>query len=99
MSTQPKLNQVTQNASKLFAFKDEKSGSYGYPMAQRNRGMMIRELQDIKDSGAQHIWIKHDVDFALYEIGDYDENVAAILPYENKICVGTLADLLSKPQQ
>lgn len=76
---------------KIFVLKDDKSNSYGPPIVEQTRGMLIRSLQEGLSQG-QAIWAKHPQDFTLFEIGEYDPRSGNVELYESKSCLGLVQD-------
>ena len=82
---------------KVFVIKDDKSETYGYPVVSQTRGMFLREIMDRAQDG-QAMFSKHPMDFSIFEIGEYDPDQGAIIPYEVKTCIGLVQDLLGPKQ-
>lgn len=83
--------QQERDRSKIFIFKDDKSKSYGFPIAMETKGMFLRQVQEELQRG-QMIWAKHPQDFSIFEIGEYDVLTGQIFMYESKNCLGLVQD-------
>lgn len=82
---------MNSDKHKIFLLKDDKSATYGPPIVEQTRGMLIRSIQEGLQAG-QAIWAKHPQDFALFEIGEYDVRTGNIELYDNKSCIGLVQD-------
>ena len=80
---------------KLFCVYDSQTTMFGPPILGINKGDVIRQFTVLVNDG-QSQFSKHPMDFALFEIGDYDELTGAIvtLPAPVRICLAN--ELLSK---
>lgn len=76
---------------KIFVLKDDKSRTFGPPIVEQTRGMLIRSIQEGLQQG-QAIWAKHPQDFTLFEIGEYDVRSGNIELYESKSALGLVQD-------
>lgn len=76
---------------KIFVLKDDKSATYGPPIVEQTRGMLIRSIQEGLAQGTA-IWAKHPQDFTLFEMGEYDPRTGNIELYESKSCLGLVQD-------
>ena len=91
------MDKLTSPKQKVFVIKDDKSIVYGSPITAPTRGMFLREIMDKVNEG-QAYFAKHPMDFSLFEIGEYDPDLGAMVPYEVKQCLGLVQDLLGAKQ-
>lgn len=85
---------LEQPYHKVFLLKDEKSNSYGFPIARETRGLFIRDIQEALTEG-RATFAKHPQDFSVFEVGEYDPQTGNIHTYETKNCLGLVQDFRS----
>lgn len=72
---------------KFFTTYDSKVEMYLQPFVMRSRGEAIRSWTQIcNDPKTQ--FNQHPSDFTLFEIGEYDEETGALIPYHAKVSLG-----------
>lgn len=79
----------------VFAVFDKKTAAYMQPIFQMSRGQALRSFMDTveqKDS----LFCKHPGDFALYELGTYDDESGKLASWDPPVFVCEAADLLQK---
>lgn len=80
---------------KLFCVYDSQTTMFGPPILGINKGDVIRQFTVLVNDG-QSQFSKHPMDFALFEIGDYDESTGSIAPVAVPVRIITANELLSK---
>lgn len=64
---------------KIFSIRDAKAEAYMQPFMMQTRGQAIRSFGDhARDVSSQVS--KHPEDYALFEIGEFDDNAGIIKP-------------------
>lgn len=74
--------------SKVYTVYDSKTEAYLKPFFMRTKGEAIRAFQDTVNDESSQFW-KHPEDYTLFEIGEYDELSARMMPNEALIPLGT----------
>lgn len=73
--------------SKFFTVYDSKTEVYLQPFLMQTKGAAIRAFADtVNDQSSQ--FAKHPEDFTLFEIGEYDDSTANMIPYDVKQPLG-----------
>jgi len=80
---------------KLFTVRDSKAEAYFPPQVYATTGEAIRALQ-LNSKNPDSMLGKFPLDYALIEIGEWDEQQALILPYPTPKNVGLVADLVTQ---
>lgn len=78
----------------VFAIKDTKSDSYGTPFFQPTRGLALRMFVDLASDG-QSVISKHPTDFALFEIGSFDQVEGSLSSLGAPEFLGLATDLVA----
>lgn len=70
---------------KIFVVFDSKSEGYGIPFFQRTTGEALRGFTEaVNDPQKQSAVAKYPQDFTLFELGEYDELLGNLAPYNHK---------------
>lgn len=77
---------------KLFAVYDSKAEAYLSPLSFQSRGQAIRAFSD-EAQNPQSMFCKHPADYTLHEIAEYDEIKGQIVPFVNKVSLGSALEL------
>lgn len=85
------MKEIKLENHKIFLLKDDKSETYGPPIVEQTRGILIRNIQEGLEQ-RQAVWAKHPQDFTLFEIGEYDPRTGNIHMYESKSALGLVQD-------
>lgn len=80
---------------KAYAIWDEKASCYLQPAFHPTKGLAIREFTDIVKNPGNPI-NKYPGDFTLFEIGEYDNENAKLLPHPAPISIGTATEFISQ---
>ncbi|WNK13736.1 MAG: nonstructural protein [Microvirus sp.] len=65
----------------VFAIKDRAVNNYGEPMAMPSEQHAVRWFRDIVNSDPKDSAIaRHPDDYDLYQVGEYNEETAALVP-------------------
>lgn len=82
---------------KMFSVLDAKAGIFGIPFCEQRDETAIRAFADaVNDSSNPHnMWNRHPEDFALYQVGEYEDNNGRIEPLEVIRCLVTASALRS----
>lgn len=85
---------------KVYSIRDIKAGTYGTPFFQPQDGVAVRSFIDLS-MNADSVVGKHPEDFELWCIGEYDGDIGLLQPYQDNVCLGVAATLVSAvaPQQ
>jgi len=78
----------------IYSILDNVSGAYGQPQVSQNDGTASRSIKDLmqRDENIRN----HANDYALYRIGEFDDNTGTIVPEEKPqlvIKLGTLKEI------
>lgn len=77
---------------KLFSVLDMKTGVYGVPVFDIRKESVIRSFADRVNMVEQNnMWNKHPEDFALYMVGEFDDETAIIKPLKIECLVSASA--------
>lgn len=79
----------------MFAIRDSKVGAYMYEKFYRSRGEAIRSLT-LAAKDAQSMLSMCPSDYALYEIGSFDDQSGKFIPNDAPEFVVNAADLVEK---
>ncbi len=77
---------------KVFTLYDSASELYLPPFYQTTKGAAIRDIQDGMKKNDSILSV-HKEDLTLYEIGEYDDNTAALHATLPRVLIGQLKDL------
>ena len=80
---------------KIFTVYDEKAHAYLPPFFMARNEQALRVFGDCLNS-ADHQFAKHPADYTLFEIGNFDDNSAEIIP-SRAIPMGNGLEFLSQP--
>lgn len=72
--------------TKVFSVWDTKAECYGTPFFMPNRNMALRAFHDLAKDDKTTIF-KHPSDYALFEIGEYEDNTGELI-YQKPINLG-----------
>lgn len=80
---------------KAFTIYDSKAETYSYPFPHLNAATALREFSEkVNTPGNQ--FSSHPYDFALFEIGEWDDDVGVFMQYEVKKNLGLAGDYKAK---
>lgn len=65
---------------KMYSVFDTKAKLYGQPVAQVSKGVAIRQFMEAVNSDGNHPMCKYPEDFALFEIGEFDDATGILKP-------------------
>lgn len=78
----------------IVTLKDDKLEIYNQPAFIRNKGEAARMMEEILADGKSPL-LRYPRDFALYEIGEWDEDTGKITVFENHRLLFTPLDFLT----
>lgn len=65
---------------KVYAIRDIKADTFGSPVVVPQLGVLLRDLQRlVNDPQSQHPMSMYPQDFAVYQLGDYDDRKGQLL--------------------
>jgi len=82
---------------RIFSVYDSKTQSWGPPFFALHLGQAMRMWSDLVNDG-QSLVSKHPADFALYDIGEYDDSNASITPRSPVQMLQTASEARIVPQ-
>lgn len=83
--------------TKLFSIYDNAAKAYLPPIHFRTRGEAIRAVtESLRDP--QHQFSKHSPDFALFELGEFDDSSAAFSLLPSPQSLGVLTEFRDQAQ-
>lgn len=71
----------------IVALRDKVSNTFLVPFFVPAVGVALRDLQDEAERNKEFVVAKHPMDFAVYEIGVYNEIAGRIEPCEPKLVI------------
>ncbi|MEM0168022.1 MAG: hypothetical protein QW515_05270 [Thermoplasmatales archaeon] len=78
---------------KVFSIYDSKAEVYSNPVFIRTKGEAIRGLAECVNNSDHH-YGRHSEDFTLFEIGEWDDLTGTFMPYQAKISICNLKELI-----
>lgn len=72
---------------KMFSVKDSVSGTFASPVSFAHENIVIREYKTAINSHPDSIIGANPQDFALYLIGEFDENSGVITSFDPKFII------------
>ncbi len=81
--------------TKMFAIYDSKAATYNAPFCFGATGQAVRAFADLANDRDSNI-AKHPADYFLYEIGTYDDAVAAVNALQEQINLGCAITFVDK---
>ncbi|AXL14718.1 nonstructural protein [Microviridae sp.] len=81
---------------KIFAIYDQKAGAYLPPFVLPTDGMATRTFSDCVNK-EDHQFHAHPADYTLFGLGEFDDESAAIIPYEVVKSYGTGVEFIDQP--
>lgn len=72
---------------KVFSVYDSKSETYGRPFCAKTKGEAIRDFTDVANNKDNNIG-KYPTDFALFHLGDFDDNSGVVTPLSVPVSLG-----------
>lgn len=78
---------------KLFAVKDLITAQHASPFTSLSEPTARRQVRDHCSSNRDHNWVKYPSDFELWEIGEYDDETAALLSTVPRRC-GSISQIV-----
>lgn len=81
---------------KIYSIKDSKAAAYGTPFFQPTRGLALRAFIDLS-MDSQSMPAKHPSDFALFELGEFDQ-LTGMITYSEPEFLGYAADFIDAIQ-
>lgn len=79
---------------KVFSIRDSKAEVFNSPFFLPTRAMAIRTFA-AETSNSESMISKYPSDFALYEIGSYDDQQGRLEPYDVPVLVNVATDFLT----
>lgn len=76
---------------RIFAVRDAKVEAFLQPFFTQTAGSAIRSISEVVND-PQHTFAKHHGDYALYKLGEFDDESGVFLP-ETPTLVSSLTDL------
>lgn len=76
---------------KVFTIHDSKAEAYLQPFFLATKGQAIRNITEIL-CNSEHQFSKYPEDFTLFELGEYDDSNAQMLPYPTPLSLGKLVE-------
>lgn len=65
---------------KLFCVQDMAAGSFLPPFVDQTDGVACRRLRDVLVDNSSHAFAKHPSDYALWQVGEFDEFSGSVAP-------------------
>jgi len=82
---------------KLYSVKDVKSGLFNAPLMFVTKGEAIRGFSQAANDKGTMVG-KYPEDFALYELGEFNEESAKITVYDTPYHLGNASDFISRSE-
>jgi len=83
---------------KVFAVWDNAVGAYLTPHVIQTRGLALRAFMD-EGSRPESQFAKHPLDFSLFELGDYDDELGCFINHNAPVNLGTLSSLMTPSER
>lgn len=77
---------------KLFCTYDSKTEAWLAPAAARHKGEILRHLEDACNN-PEHPYCKYPLDYAFFEVGEFDDSNGQITTHETKIPLAQAIEL------
>lgn len=90
---------MTQVTHYLFAVRDAVADTFGMPFPQHNVAVATRGFAaEVNRQDKDNAYYTHSQDFALYELGTYDQTTGVITGYEIPKLVAQASSFKTIPQ-
>jgi hypothetical protein len=82
----------------VYSIKDLKAAYFMQPFVSRNKGEAVRSFSSaVNDAGnSNNLMAKYPADYALFELGTFDEETGAIIPFPSLNLLGTGSDYINQ---
>lgn len=81
--------------TKVYSIHDTVAGAYNTPFFMHNNGQAMRAFSD-NVNASDSIINKHPEQFALFQIGDYDDQTGEITPLPTVKCLALGSDVIDR---
>jgi len=81
----------------MFTVFDTKAESYSPPFAKLTKGLAIRDFTDAVNNPDNMVG-KYPMDYALFEIGSFDEKTAKLVPHKTPVNLGLAVEFLHQDE-
>lgn len=78
----------------IFVIRDSASNSFGIPQFSPAKGVFLRQIGDMVNSGEKSPLSTHPEDFEIFSIGHYDDNTAEV-KWSSPVSVMRVKDLIA----
>lgn len=82
---------------KMFAVYDVKAEAYMAPFSHQTKGLAIRSFCAAA-SDSNSVISKYPEDFALFELGEFDDMTGVLKPVKVPVSLGTARDFMTQPR-
>lgn len=82
-------------SKKLFSVYDSKTEAYLPPLAYKTKAEALREFEQAAQSPQSNIG-KYPTDYSLFELADFNEDTAEIIPHKIPLLLSNASEFISK---
>ena len=83
---------------KIFAARDSKLGVFMTPFFMMHQGQALRAWEEIVND-EKSVMSKHPADFALYHLGEFDDDSGTVTMLEHHALLGSALEYVKRPQE